>query len=116
MPLWQIDIYPAEGFTDRDGQRTSQQISELGLGHDIAVDFARGFLVEGDLQQAEATRIAHTLLSDRLTERAVVATVGDDDLTEPPGDNPTLVHVLPKPGVMDPVADSTISAARDAGW
>ena len=116
MPLWQIDIYPADGFTDRDGQRTSQQISELGLGHDIAVDFARGFLVEGDLQQAEATRIAHTLLSDRLTERAVVATVGDDDLTEPPGDNPTLVHVLPKPGVMDPVADSTISAARDAGW
>lgn len=116
MPLWQIDIYPAEGFIDRDGQRTSQQISELGLGSDIAVDFARGFLIEGDLPIDEASKIATSLLSDRLTERAVVASVGDDNLTEPPGDNPTLVHVLPKPGVMDPVAESTISAARDAGW
>ncbi|MFM2003167.1 MAG: hypothetical protein RI963_2593, partial [Planctomycetota bacterium] len=26
MPLWQIDIYPAEGFIDRDGLRVAQQI------------------------------------------------------------------------------------------
>lgn len=116
MPLWQIDIYPADGFTNRDGQRTSEQISELGLGDSLPVDFARGFLVEGDLGEADVTRMALTLLSDRVTERAVVALASDDCLAEPPGDNPTLVNVLPKPGVMDPVADSTISAARDAGW
>lgn len=116
MPLWQIDIYPADGFVDRDGQRTSQQISELGLGDAIDVDFARGYLVEGDMQLADAEQLGRVLLSDSVTERAVVAAVGDAALAEPPGDNPTLVHVLPKPGVMDPVAQSTIAAAQDAGW
>jgi len=115
MPLWQIDIYPAEGFTDRDGLRTSEQISELGLG-DVSVSFARGYLVQGELDLEAATQMAATLLSDSVTERTVVAIVGDDSLTEPPGDNVTLVHVMPKPGVMDPVAESTVAAARDSGW
>ncbi len=116
MPLWQIDIYPADGFVDRDGQRTSQQISELGLGDAIDVDFARGYLVEGELEPVDVEQLGRALLGDSVTERAVVAAVGDELLAEPPGDNATLVHVLPKPGVMDPVAQSTIAAAQDAGW
>ncbi len=115
MPLWQIDIYPAEGFADRDGERTAQQIAELGLG-DVTVSFARGYLVQGDLDDEAANRLANTLLSDSVTERTIVAKVGDDSLCEPPDENPTLVHVMPKPGVMDPVAESTIAAARDSGW
>lgn len=115
MPLWQIDIYPADGFSDRDGQRTSQQIHELGLG-DVSVSFARGYLIEGELDLNSATQMATTLLSDAVTERAVVAIAGDDSLNEPPADNATLVYVMPKPGVMDPVAESTVAAARDSGW
>ncbi len=115
MPLWQIDIYPAEGFVDRDGQRTAQQIAELGLG-EVTVSFARGYLVQGELDDEAANRLANTLLSDSVTERTIVAKVGDESLCEPPDDNPTLVHVMPKPGVMDPVAESTIAAARDSGW
>ncbi len=115
MPLWQIDIYPAEGFPDREGARTSTQIAELGLG-DVPVSFVRGYLVQGDLDLDAATQMAVTLLSDSITERTVVAEVGDDCLTEPPDDNATLIHVMPKPGVMDPVADSTVAAAIDSGW
>ncbi len=128
MPLWQIDIYPADGHLDRDAARTSEEIAELGLGENVSVSFARGFLVEGDFALADATRLAETLLADRVTERAVVAIAGQDELSVPPSvmlsDNgatsrtrgaTTLVNVLPKPGVMDPVAASTASAARDAG-
>ncbi len=124
MPLWQIDIYPASGHVDRDAARTSEEIAELGLGENVSVAFARGFLVEGDFALAEATRLAETLLADRVTERAVVAIAGQDALSVPPnlvvGDQhsvreTTLVNVLPKPGVMDPVAASTASAAKDAG-
>lgn len=120
MPLWQIDIYPAEGFLDRDGQRTTAQISELGLG-DVSVSCARGYLVQGEFDVAVATQMATTLLSDSVTERTVVAVAGDECFAEPPGDcitgeNATLVYVMPKPGVMDPVAESTVAAARDSGW
>ena len=115
MPLWQIDIYPAEGEFDREAERTSEEIRELGLGDSVSVRFARGFLVQGDLNHAGAVRLAETLLADPVTERSIVAIAGQEALCEPPGEQTTLVNVLPKPGVMDPVAASTISAARDAG-
>ena len=115
MPLWQIDIYPAEDQVDREGGRTSEEIQELGLGEQVDVIFARSFLVQGDFDRADAVRLADTLLSDAVTERTVVAIAGQDTLNEPPGSNSRLVNVLPKPGVMDPVAASTIGAATDAG-
>ena len=48
MPLWQIDIYPADGQIDREATRTAEEIAELGLGDQISVAFARSFLVQGD--------------------------------------------------------------------
>ena len=120
MPLWQIDIYPAENEIDREGARTSEEIHELGIGDDVSVVFARGFLVQGEIDSAQAEQIAQALLSDAVTERTVVGIAGDATLSQPPAtaaDNQVrLVNVLPKPGVMDPVAASTISAARDIGF
>ena len=118
MPLWQIDIYPAERELDREGARTSEEIHELGIGDDVSVVFAKGFLVQGELDADQAHRLAATLLSDAVTERTVVAVAGQPELSSPPAsaDGSRLVHVLPKPGVMDPVAASTLSAARDIGF
>ena len=118
MPLWQIDIYPAEDEIDREGARTSEEIHELGIGDDVSVVFARSFLVQGELDQGQAEQLAESLLADSVTERTVVAQTGQPELNQPPQEDlqPRLVNVLPKPGVMDPVAASTISAARDIGY
>ncbi|WP_442509586.1 phosphoribosylformylglycinamidine synthase subunit PurL [Novipirellula sp. SH528] len=116
MPLWQIDIYPAEGQVDREALRTQEEIHELGLHDNLDVDCARSFLIQGDFAHDEAVQLANTLLVDAVTERSVVAIAGQDVLNEPPGDSLTLVNVLPKPGVMDPVAASTIAAAKDIGF
>tara|TARA_R110002049_G_scaffold185580_3_gene353838 strand:+ start:78863 stop:81820 length:2958 start_codon:yes stop_codon:yes gene_type:complete len=120
MPLWQIDIYPAEGQVDRESLRTAEEISELGLGDQVSVTCARGFLVQGNFALEEAKRLAETLLSDRVTETSVVAIAGQDALNQPPAgvtvsQDATLVNVMPKPGVMDPVAASTTGVAKDAG-
>jgi phosphoribosylformylglycinamidine synthase len=116
MPLWQIDIYPAENQVDREAIRTAEEIAELGLGQDVAVAYARSFLVQGNFARDEAIRLAETLLCDSVTERSIVAIAGQDVLHEPPGEQTTLINVLPKPGVMDPVAASTVGAAQDAGF
>ena len=69
------------------------------------------------------------LLADRIVEKVIVAPVGDAELNQvperlspnpqPPIPSPQycplLVHVLPKPGVMDPVAQSVMSAIGDFG-
>ena len=116
MPLWQIDIYPSDDQVDREALRTSEAIAELGLGDNVSISFARSFLVQGNFARDEAVRLADTLLCDAVTERAIVAISGQDVLHQPPGEQTILVNVLPKPGVMDPVAASTVGAAKDAGF
>lgn len=121
MALWQIDVHPAPGQIDRDSQRVSEEIRELGLAEGLDVRFARSFLVEGAFDLDAATQLGNSLLADPVTERAVVGGVGDAILNLHPdlgdrGGEFTLVNVLLKPGVMDPVAASTELAANDAGW
>ena len=117
MPLWQIDIHPADGHLDLNSKRISEEIHELGLADNVDVKFARGFLVQGSLDERSARQLADTLLADPVTEFAVVGQVDASELTSIRGrKNQTIIHVLPKPGVMDPVAASTEMAARDAGF
>ncbi|MEM7311747.1 MAG: phosphoribosylformylglycinamidine synthase subunit PurS, partial [Planctomycetota bacterium] len=113
MTLWEIDIYPAENEPDRQAERIASEAAELGVADDLPVKTARGFLLEGDLDQADAQRVADELLADSVVERAIVAKVGDPLLHTPTNGHPRLVHVLPKPGVMDPVAQSAEGAIRE---
>jgi phosphoribosylformylglycinamidine synthase subunit PurSL len=113
--LWEVDIYAAEGQPDLAATRIRSDAADLGLAANLAVRSANGFLVEGPLDEAAARRIANELLADRVVERTVVARVGDARLSAAPGTETQLVHVLMKPGVMDPVAQSALSAIADFG-
>ncbi len=118
MTLWEIDIYPVDHEPDRRAESVAAEAAELGLSSDLSVQSARGYLVEGQLDAEQVTRIADELLVDAVVEKAVVAQVGDPQLHETSNgaarpDLGCLVHVLPKPGVMDPVAQSAHAAIRD---
>ena len=120
MTLWEIDIHPLDGQPDRGAQRVLAEARDVGIVGKITVGSARGFLIDGTdqhLTSADAQRVAGQLLVDRVVESAVVAPVGDPALLTAPFSAPhlTLVHVLPKPGVMDPVAASAQAAIRDLG-
>ena len=137
--LWEVDIYPAPGQPDLLGRPIATAAAELGLAADLKVAAARGYLIQADWDRCQAERVALELLTDRIVETAIVAPVGDEELNRMPrredsgagraetGDRrvsaspvpapciPSLVHVLPKPGVMDPVAQSVMSAIEDFG-
>ncbi|HEX3724798.1 MAG TPA: phosphoribosylformylglycinamidine synthase subunit PurL [Pirellulales bacterium] len=116
--LWEVDIYPAPGEPDRVASAAAAAAADLGLGRQLRVVAARGFLIEGTIDQAQVERVARELLADRIVERFVVAAAADPllvasaaaDLAD---DDWQVVHVLPKPGVMDPVAQSALSAIAD---
>ena len=119
MALWEVDIYPLDGQPDLLGRRVIGEAAELGLGP-IQVAAARGFLLqsapgEAELDRPAVERIARELLCDAVVERAVVGRVGDSAVVAPPAGLAQSVHVLPKPGVMDPVAQSVLSAIADLG-
>ncbi len=54
-------------------------------------------------------------MGDPIVERTLVAPCGDPDLNSPPAGFSQLAHVLLKPGVTDPVAETTARAILDLG-
>lgn len=116
--LWEIDIHPRPGLPDHEGARVAGLAAELGIATDLSVHSARGFLLESDsITPEQANRLARELFTDGTVERAVVGRVGESQLIAPPAHNQaTLVQVLLKPGVMDPVAQSAEAAVADFGY
>lgn len=127
MTLWEVDILPAEGQPDSAALSLAREAAELGLGGDLQIATARGFLIQGELSESEVHRLARELLADLVVERPVVGQVGEDRLLHPPVpvheisgreallSGGRLLHVLPKPGVTDAVAESTLRAIADFG-
>ena len=109
MTLWEIDIHPAEMQPDRLGLEAMKTATDLGLGNRLQIRAARGFLLQGDLTIDEVQRYITPLLADSITEKVTAARVGDAILYEQkPIKDAAIVHVMPKAGVMDPVAQSTL--------
>lgn len=113
MTLWQIDVQPASGQPDVAGAALASEARDLGLDADLHIAAAHGFLLQGDLSEQQIRLAAERLLADSITESTTIAPVGDPRLTTSHGPLTQLIHVLPKPGVMDPVAQSTLQALQD---
>jgi phosphoribosylformylglycinamidine synthase len=113
--LWEVDIHPAQGQPNRAALSVRSDAADLHLAGDLDVVAAYGYLIETVASAEDVRRAAAELLADRVVETTVVAKVGEPVLSAPHGSNATLVHVLPKPGVMDPVAQSAQAALADIG-
>lgn len=113
MTLWEIDVLPAAGQEDIAGKSLVAEARDLGLDAQLTIAAAHGFLLQGDLTETQVRRAAELLLADSITESTTIAPIGDAQLAASRHGLSQLVHVLPKPGVMDPVALSTIQALQD---
>jgi phosphoribosylformylglycinamidine synthase subunit PurSL len=109
--LWYIQILPAPGRADLVGERLAQEAMEAGLAGPWSIRAARGFLVEGDISQAQLDQAARSVLVDSVVEMHVIR-----PSSEPACGPGTIVHVLPKPGVTDPEAESASSLLRELGY
>lgn len=107
--LWEIEITPIGDDVERD--RVGQEydlLTQSSRGLDLVEHTSRGYLVQGDLNVDQAELLLSKLLLDPIVEEGELRSpeflrhADEHELT-----------VLPKPGVMDPVALSVIDAARD---
>ncbi len=113
MTLWEIDIYPAEGVPDRVAERITADAADLGIVSQLSLRAGHGYLVQGEVSSEQVDRVAGELLADPVVEQTFIAPVGDKVLSECGDGAAQLVHVMPKPGVMDPVAASALAAIED---
>jgi phosphoribosylformylglycinamidine synthase len=111
--LWEIEIWPKERNPDLERVRADYDLlTHSARGREVIVAGSRGYMVDADLHsEDERVRLAD-LLTDPLVEW-----VRMDRLNAEHRDHAdwTKVTVLPKPGVMDPVAESVVAAGRDLG-
>lgn len=113
MAVFRIEIAGRSRQTTaaRDGA-LAVELREAGLARLEHVRSSHLFFLEGELTRGVAEEIARGLLADPVTETASVLGEG-----EQPGKaaGELSVEIHPKPGVMDPVAESTLDELRAAG-
>ena len=108
--LWHIDIRPTADRPDAEGPARAADADDLGLIGPWRIAASRGFLIEGALIEADARHAASSVLADPVVETFEVRPCDGSE------GEPDSVHVLRKPGVTDPEADSARSILRDLGY
>jgi len=113
MAVFCIEIHPRpHGDRPPDDPRLRRQLQDAGLPAAERAWVVRLFFLEGAISRAQAHRLAADLLVDPLTETFCVR--GPEDPWQPP-DGACTVEVHLRPGVMDPVAESTLAELRAEG-
>lgn len=104
--LWEVELRPLG--RDAERERVCDEFDLLThsqRGADLVSASTRGYLIEGNISREDAQRLAEALLADTVVEAFEVRHVGE---------NARMAYtVLFKPGVMDPIAQSVLKAARD---
>ncbi|MGZ3317173.1 MAG: phosphoribosylformylglycinamidine synthase subunit PurS, partial [Isosphaeraceae bacterium] len=109
--LWHLEIHPAPGYPDLVGKRLSVEAAESGIPGPWTIAASRGFLVEGTLRQEDIDRAARQVLADPVVESFQIRPVPSPDVADR-----SVVHVLPRPGVTDPEAESACALLRELGF
>jgi phosphoribosylformylglycinamidine synthase len=114
--LWEVEVLPLSTAQDAELARVEAEYALLGYprpaeGH-LLLGTSRGYLLQGQLTLDQASRLMKELLCDPLVEGAVCNPIPLGERDFPPMPEWT---VLPRPGVMDPAAQSVVDAARDLG-
>lgn len=114
MGLFRVEIAPQAGASGERGDRhLVALLREAGLAGVRSVHPTRLFLLGGRMDRRVVERLASDLLADPVTECATV--LGRDERPAPAPEGRLALEVHLRPGVMDPVAESTLVELRAEG-
>jgi phosphoribosylformylglycinamidine synthase II len=108
--LWEVDVISKDASGDHTARAVVAGAADLGIAGCTQARTAAGWLIEGDLTAADVERLAATVLADPVTESFTATVVEAAAAPSGPAGLPTVVRVLPRPGVTDPAAET----AKDA--
>ncbi len=111
MKAWRIEVFYKPGIPDPPGFSALRALRQAGLEEVREVRTIRGTLLPEDLSREDAVRAASELLCDPVTEEFRILPPGAPLAPE----EGVRLTVIRHPGVMDPVAHSTVLALRDMG-
>jgi phosphoribosylformylglycinamidine synthase len=120
--LWEVDVLFADPANDHAARAVVAGAADLGIAACTSARVVTGWLIEGELSRSDIERVATTLLADPVTEQFTILELTGAPSTaataagpSPAASLPLVLHVLPKPGVTDPAAQSVLAALRLLG-
>lgn len=123
---WEIVLRPAHAEANHEGRRLTREWVQQGVSLTEPVTGGRVYLLSGPLSASDVERLTRDLLVDAVLETAEVRTAGHTpapfgpsgaaESVAPEREASLVVTVLPKPGVMDPAAESVEYVLADSGW
>ncbi|MCG3129092.1 MAG: Phosphoribosylformylglycinamidine synthase subunit PurL [Phycisphaerae bacterium] len=113
MNVYRIAVGPRAARHEPHDASLIAELQEAGLSGITGGWRSRLYFLEGELTRADAERIAAALLADPVTETFGVIGMGES----PPAIAAAAeFEIHPRPGVMDPVALSTLAELRSADF
>lgn len=118
--VWQVEITPRGGMVDRIGERILSELRDAHAPSELRISGARGFLIQTGRPLSEVTRAAEAILVDSIVEQYRILDAADPSSSAVRGSHDPArsllpLHVLLKPGVTDPEADSARDALEEFG-
>lgn len=107
---WRVEVQDKEGVFNAAAEGLKAEILGLGLGSIEDVRIRHVYFLIGELSRGQVEKIAADLLIDKVIETYRI--YAQDDQPPVPAGYKAL-QILHKPGVMDPVEDSTLKGIRD---
>ncbi|MEZ6196989.1 MAG: phosphoribosylformylglycinamidine synthase subunit PurL [Planctomycetota bacterium] len=105
--MWHLEVRHREAAEDSLVRRVQRDLAWLDLADVTVVETARLYLLDGPLDRDQAARLAEDLLVDGVLQSSRLEARDALDAREDGA-----VTVARKPGVMDPVEESVLRAAR----
>jgi phosphoribosylformylglycinamidine synthase len=113
--VWQVDILSRQGLPDRLGGKVLADASDAGSFPNLRIAAARGFLIQTVASRDAVQRAAAHILVDSVVEDFRLLDAAETNVESDRSELPHVIHVLLKPGVTDPEADSARDALADFG-
>lgn len=107
--MFKIEIKTKEGFKDVRGEHILSDINAIGISCVSKAQYSPLYIIEGDIDFANAEIIAKELLTDKITENYSINNEEKNSFAA------GSVEVWYKKGVTDTTSQSIIKAVKDLG-
>ena len=107
--LWEVDVWQKDRGDDHASRSFAAAAAAIDPADWSAARTARGWLIEGELSRDDIVRLAEGVLIDPVSQTYAIRSMDDPQESPFPGLT-TAVHVLPRPGVTDPAAETARQA------
>ncbi len=107
-----VEVRDRKGVYDAVAEGLKRDITDLGIHKAVDIEYSQVYTISGNITRAQAAYLASEILTDKVSQVSDVTFFEGGAPIKPRGN---VVEIAYNPGVMDPVEESVIKAAKDAG-